>query len=83
MNRRHFRTLLSPAYIPSFCPFDRNAIPREAVALLTKKAAPQGPVVTDEPEPAAATDHNQILSLQQHPNQCSRQSKQKEIGFEF
>lgn len=83
-NRQNFHTLLNPAFISSFChsnimnafrkcgacPFDKNAIPKEAVApsLLINKAAPQKPVVADQPEPVAATDQHQILSIPATPN---------------
>lgn len=88
-NRQNFHTLLNPAFISSFCrsnitnafrkcgscPFDRNAIPKEAVApsLLTNKAAPQGPVLaveteSVESEPVASIGQNQILSLPAAPN---------------
>lgn len=101
-NRQDFHTLLNPAFIASFsrsnitnafrksgaCPFDNNAIPREAVTLsiLTNKAAPQEPDMADEPEIAAAIDQNEILSLPtaHHPsdvparvNRRKRDSKAK------
>lgn len=94
-NRQNFHTLLNPAFIASFCrsniinafrkagacPFDKNAISKEALApsLLTEKAVPQEErdVVVDEPEPAATDNLNKLLALPSAPNAPAKPNQRK------